>query len=163
MREPFAFICSALLCYTLHIWRPSIPKSLWLHSRSPHRMLKLLQETELLDLFIQLPGLRKDTQCLQLWPATQWLLRLVCINKKWQIINANSFIKLTGHITERAYRLAQCLSCRLKTMLRHVRDKLMMEFYMLTLTQPEIQYMIPMALLFSILKYLYAVKRKQLF
>lgn len=101
----FAFICSALLRYTLHIWRPSIPKSLWLHSRSP-RMFKLLQETELLDLFIQLPRLRRDTQCLQLWPATRWLLWLVCINKKRQIITTNSIIKLTGHKTERDYRVS---------------------------------------------------------
>lgn len=101
----FAFICSALLRYTPHIWRPSITKSQWLHTRSPPpqppRMFKLLQEPELLDLFIQLPRLRRDTQCLQPWPATRWLLWLVCINKKRKIISTNSFIKLTGHKTER--------------------------------------------------------------
>lgn len=104
VREPL--LLSALLCsVTLHIWRPSIPKSLWLHSRSP-RMFKLLQETELLDLFIQLSRLRRDTPCLQLWPATRWLLWLVCINKKRQIITTNSFIKLTGNKTERDHRVS---------------------------------------------------------
>lgn len=67
----------------------------------PPRMFKLLQKTELLDLFIQLPKLRRDTLCLQPRPATRWLLWLVCINKKGKTITTNSFINLTGHKTER--------------------------------------------------------------
>ena len=66
-----AFICSALPGYTLHIWRPSITKPLRLRSRPPPCMFKLLQEPELLDLFIQPPGLSRDTHCLQPRPATR--------------------------------------------------------------------------------------------
>lgn len=135
----FAFICSALLCYTLHIWRPSIPKSLWLHSRFP-RMFKLLQKTELLDLFVQLPRPRRDAQCLQLWLATQWLLWLVCANKERQIITTNLFGKLTGHKTERCYRLAKWHSCCLKTsMLKYVRDMLKLAFYMSTQAEATVE------------------------
>lgn len=77
-----AFICFALFCYTLHIWRPSITKSLWLHSGSqPPCMLKLLQETELLDLFIQLPRLRRDTQCLQPWPGSHTMIAVISMHK----------------------------------------------------------------------------------
>lgn len=77
------FLLSALLCSVILSTSGGLPSlNLWGSTLDPPCMFKLLQETELLDLFIQLPRLRRDTQCLQPWPATRWSLWLVCINKK---------------------------------------------------------------------------------
>ena len=99
-REPL--LLSAQLCSVILSTSGGLP-SVNLCGSTPDLpyMFKLLQETELLDLFIQLPRLRRDTRCLQPSPATWWLLWLVCINKKRQIISTNLFIKLTGRKTER--------------------------------------------------------------
>lgn len=64
----FAFICSVILSTSGGL--PSL--NLCGSTLDPPCMFKLLQETELLDLFIQLPRLRRDIQCLQPWPATRW-------------------------------------------------------------------------------------------
>lgn len=51
----FAFIYSALLSCTLHIWRPSITKSLWLHSRSPPVCLSCYKKQSCLTLSFSCP------------------------------------------------------------------------------------------------------------
>lgn len=70
VREPL--LLSALLCAVMLPTSGDLPSpNLYGSTPDPPRMFKLLQETEPLDLFIQLPRLRRDTQCLQLQPATQ--------------------------------------------------------------------------------------------
>lgn len=92
-----------------------------------HPQFKMLQERQLPDHFIHLPRLRAE--CGVSSQPHDDCLQLVYLNMRWQIITTNSFIKLTGDKTERAYRSVKCCSyCPKCLMLKYVRDTMTLTF-----------------------------------
>lgn len=103
VREPLllsALLCSVILSTSGGLLSLNLCGSTL--DPSPPVCLSCYKKQSCLTFSFSCPGWGEThSVCSRGQAATRWLLWLVCINKKRQIISTNSFIKVTGHKTER--------------------------------------------------------------